>query len=194
MRGWPLASLLVGLAAVGEPSPQSSQAPGAGSWLHQSAAARAERLKDLRAVPLGARLVEVSAGFLGTPYQVSPLGEGGGRDPDPLIRYDAVVCLTFVEETLALSLATSTEAVVPVLSSLRYQKEVAYEDRNHLMEAQWIPNNVAKGYLRDVTRIFGARAVVSTQKILTPASWRSSSSRVALRTGTAARRRRPVVS
>src|SRR5690349_3041900 len=54
--------------------------------------------------PLPERLLSTSEKFLNTPYVLSPLGEGGGVDPDPTFRLDAVDCLTFVEETLALSL------------------------------------------------------------------------------------------
>ena len=63
--------------------------------------------------PLSERLDLVSAKFLGTAYVASPLGEGTGKDPDPLVRYDAVDCLTFVEEAIALSLAPSADAGLP---------------------------------------------------------------------------------
>jgi hypothetical protein len=49
-----------------------------------------------RHLPIGARMREVSAPMLGRPYAFDPLGEGTGIDPDPLARYDAYDCLTFV--------------------------------------------------------------------------------------------------
>ena len=98
--------------------------------------------------PLSERLEAVSAKFLGTVYVASPLGEGKGKDPDPLVRYDAVDCLTFVEEAIALSLAASSEAVVPLLTRIRYEGESPdFETRNHVMEAQWVPSNLKKGFL-----------------------------------------------
>ncbi len=127
--------------------------------------------------PLLHRIEELSAAFLGTPYVHSPLGEGEGFDPDPPIRFDAVDCLTFVEQTLALGLAPSPVEVPHILESLRYGDRPVYEDRNHLMEAQWLPNNVRKGFLRDVTRQYGGEATVRTRKVLSEASWRSGSSR-----------------
>ncbi len=126
--------------------------------------------------PLGERLEAVSAKFLGVAYVASPLGEGKGKDPDPLIRYDAVDCLTFVEETIALSLASSPESVVPLLTRIRYEGESPdYEARNHVMEAQWLPSNLKKGFLKDVTRAVGGPQTVRVKKRLDDAAWASRS-------------------
>lgn len=122
--------------------------------------------------PVSARLEAVSAKFLGTRYLVSPLGEGKGKDADPLIRTDAVDCLTFVETTIALSLAPSTDAVLPLLTKIRYGGDtVAFEERNHVMEAQWLPSNLSKGFLKDVTRELGGEATVKVTKTLDDAAW-----------------------
>ena len=124
------------------------------------------------ALPLPARLEVVSSKFLGTRYVVSPLGEGKGKDPDPLLRYDAVDCLTFVEEAIALSLAPSPEAVLPLLTRIRYEGETPdFEARNHVMEAQWLPSNVKKGVLKDITRELGGDATVKVSKTLDDAAW-----------------------
>lgn len=122
------------------------------------------------------RLLSVSEGFLGTAYLHSPLGEGDGVDPDPRLRFDAVDCLTFVEQTIALGLSKGPDEVLPLLNALRYEKAPSYADRNHLMEAQWLPNNVNKGFLRDVTREYGGADTVRTSKLLTAQSWASRSS------------------
>lgn len=122
------------------------------------------------------RLLSVSEAFLGTPYIHSPLGEGEGPDPDPAIRFDAVDCLTFVEQTIALGLARDPDEVMPLLQQLRYSDQPRYETRNHLMEAQWLPNNLHKGFLRDVTREYGGEDTVRASKILTRESWASRSS------------------
>jgi hypothetical protein len=126
--------------------------------------------------PLPERLESVSAKFLGTRYVASPLGEGKGKDADPLIRYDAVDCLTFVEESMALSLAGSSEAVVPLLTRIRYEgDEPDFELRNHVMEAQWLPSNLKKGFLKDVTRELGGDATVRVGKKLDAVAWASKS-------------------
>ena len=72
-------------------------------WTSLDSAQQAEVLAGLVGRPLPERVVGVSARFLGVPYVVSPLGEGHGQDPDPLFRADAVDCLTFVEQSLALA-------------------------------------------------------------------------------------------
>src|SRR5262249_57950217 len=112
---------------------------------------------------------------VGTPYRVSPLGEGSGRDADPRIRFDAVDCQTFVEETIALSLAGRAAEVESLLTELRYRREPTYEDRNHLMEAQWLPHNLEKGFVRDVTRRYGGEAAIQASKQLTTRTWTSRS-------------------
>ena len=147
------------------------------SWSSLDAIARARLVETLARRPLETRLGAVSRRFLGTPYQVSPLGEGEGRDPDPLLRYDAVDCLTFVEETIALSLADSGDQVLPLLTEIRYGGAPSYENRNHLMEAEWIPSNEAKGFVRDVTALYGGADVVHTEKVLTRGSWTSLTAR-----------------
>src|SRR5712692_3563301 len=98
-------------------------------WMDLGELERETAMRELSAKPLGTRLLDVSERFLGTPYVVSPLGEGGGKDADPLIRFDAVDCLTFVEETMAISYAADPRGVEPILSELRYVREIA-EDRH----------------------------------------------------------------
>ena len=104
-----------------------------------------------RAVRSRRRLLGLRERFLGTPYAHSPLGEGEGPDPDPRLRLDRVDCLTYVETVMALALSGSVEDVVHVLDSIRYRTRPDYAGRNHLMEAEWLPSNAAKGLVRDVT-------------------------------------------
>jgi hypothetical protein len=145
-------------------------------WMEMRPSEREGELADLRQKALPERLAEASQRFLGTPYLVSPLGEGSGKDPDPMIRFDAVDCLTFVEETIALSLAERMSEVEPVLTNLRYAHEPTYQDRNHLMESQWIPNNLHKGFVRETTQTYGGEATVQLVKQLTERTWKSRAS------------------
>ncbi len=159
---------------------QTSAAPApltAGGWAAMPVEQRAALLKaaELEA-PLSQRLLRVSERFIGTPYVASPLGEGSGVDPDPTFRTDAVDCLTFVEQTLALGLARDEQEVPPLLERIRYASSPVYEDRNHLMEAQWLPNNMRKGFLVDVTRRYAGEDTVQVQKTLTARTWTSKSS------------------
>ena len=150
------------------------------SWIFlallTAAPTSASMLAADRSRPLSERLDSVSAKFLGTPYVGSPLGEGTGKDPDPLVRYDAVDCLTFVEEAIALSLAPSAEAVVPLLTRIRYEEDSPdFEKRNHVMEAQWVPSNLKKGFLKDLTRTVGGAQTVRVKKTLDDVAWSSTS-------------------
>jgi len=169
--------LVLLLRAMGAPDGGADGGAGPGRWMDLSEAGRREALAALPEGPLPARLLSASERFLETPYGHSPLGEGEGKDPDPLLRYDLVDCLTYVEETIALSLARRPEEVEPVLGAIRYGRRVEYADRNHLMEAQWLPSNVAKGFLRDVTSRYGGLDAVRAEKVLTRATWQSASSR-----------------
>ena len=145
-------------------------------WASLSPQERATFITGDAGLPLKDRLLRVSERFLGTPYIHSPLGEGSGVDPDPTFRLDAVDCLTFVEQSLALSLARSAAEVPGLLERLRYANTPSYEDRNHLMEAQWLPNNQRKGFLVDVTRRLGGADTVRVSKTLNALTWSSRSS------------------
>ena len=142
-------------------------------WMSLSEHDRAQAVLALESKPLPQRFVDATARFLGTPYVLSPLGEGSGRDPDPKIRYDAVDCVTFVETAMALSLAPRPDTVEPVLQTIRYREKQVYEDRNHLMEAQWIPYNLKKGFIADVTRRYGGADAVAVSKTFSDETWSS---------------------
>jgi len=134
-------------------------------------------LASVRGRSLDARLLGLSEQLLGTPYAHSPLGEGEGQDPDPRLRLDRVDCLTFVETVMALALSSSVEDVVHVLDSVRYRTRPDYAGRNHLMEAEWLPSNAAKGMTRDVTGELGGEAAVADWKVLGPEAWGSTPAR-----------------
>lgn len=128
----------------------------------------AERARAVRAAPLPERIGAISELFVGADYQLDPAGEGEGYDPDPPSRYDAFDCVTFVEEVLSLALAGDPSDAGRVRDALRYRDGVrAYANRNHHMELQWLPNNVASGWIVDVTGTLGPvrelRAQVTVQ-------------------------------
>jgi hypothetical protein len=147
------------------------------AWSSLDDARRATAITALHALPLPGRLVTATEGFLGTRYVRSPLGEGEGHDPDPLIRFDAVDCVTMVEQAMALSLAVDDSQLVPTLDRLRYAGPPGWNHRNHVMEAQWLPVNIGKGYVKDVTRQYGGAFTRTVSKVLDDASWRTTSGR-----------------
>lgn len=76
--------------------------------------------------------------YLGVPYVADPLGEGAGYDADPLIRFDAFDCTTFVETVLA-------DGDVDELGRIRYADgRVDFINRNHFIETDWLKNNAGR--------------------------------------------------
>jgi hypothetical protein len=101
-----------------------------------------------------AETARLSTLFLGMPYKTSPLGEGKGNGPDedPMWSFEAVDCQTFIEEVIALAVSSSFQEFKEHLSEIRYVNEKrTFGFRNHLPEVQWLPNNMRKGYVRDIT-------------------------------------------
>ena len=73
--------------------------------------------------------------FLGARYINSPLGEGCAPDSDPLIRFDAFDCTTFVETVMA-------NGDIGTLNQIRYKDgEIGFLNRNHFIESDWLVNN-----------------------------------------------------
>ncbi len=109
---------------------------------------------------VGDRIDAVSSLFVGTPYVEFPLGEGGdGPEPQARWRLDGVDCQTFVETVLSLANAKSTAHAKALLDDIRYSKPpLSFAHRNHFTEAQWLPANIEKGYLRDEVPSIDGRA------------------------------------
>lgn len=119
--------------------------------------------------PLAQRLVDVTDKLVGAPYVLSPLGEGPGAKPDadPLVRWDAFDCTTFVETAMSLALADDLAEAKRLLEVIRYRDaHVDYLARRHFPEAEWLPELKKLGFLEDITRkIAGDEVVVEKKKI-----------------------------
>jgi hypothetical protein len=120
------------------------------------------------------RVEAISALFLGVPYKLGPLGEGpdGEFDRDPLIRFDAFDCTTFVETVMALSLNSDFDSATRTLQKIRYKDgHIGYATRNHFIELDWVPNNVRSGYLHDITSDVAGRNAVKVRKTISKRRW-----------------------
>lgn len=85
--------------------------------------------------------------YVGVKYQNSPLGEAKNPDTDPLIRFDAFDCTTFVETVVAGS-------NLDKLTQIRYKNgQVDFKTRNHFIESDWMNNN--KDLFVNVSRRYG---------------------------------------
>jgi len=116
------------------------------------------------------RLEAFSQVYLGLPYGAGgPLGEGptGRYDQDPLWRFDTYDCTTFVETMLSLAHARTPEEFQAHMREIRYENGViGYVERNHDPSLNWIPNNIANGYLTDLTRTLAPASVVKVASAL----------------------------
>ena len=129
-----------------------------------------EAYEKSRGLTLPERMKMVTEPMLGLPYLINGIGEQKAPDFDPIVRYDAFDCLTFVEEALALSLGNTPDEIHQIRKELRYgDGPITYENRNHFMISQWIPNAIEKGYLVDITHTLGETHVVS--KTITKQTW-----------------------
>jgi hypothetical protein len=120
----------------------------------------------------GPRAGEATAPFVTAPYLASPLGEGDGRDPDPRLRLDAFDCMTFVETAVALGSASSVEQAAAALDDVRYRRgRPSLAARNHEVLSQWIPANVAKGWIADATVAAAGPLARRVEQTYTAESW-----------------------
>jgi len=89
--------------------------------------------------------------FLGAKYLRNPLGEGIAPDTDPLIRFDAFDCTTFVETSLA-------NGDINTLNSIRYKNgKPTFINRNHFIETDWLENN--SNLVTNVSAQYGPTAI-----------------------------------
>jgi hypothetical protein len=119
----------------------------------------------------GPRAVEATRALVGAPYLASPLGEGSGPDADPRFRLDAFDCMTFVETAVALGSAASTEEAALALDDVRYGGAPARAARNHEVLSQWIPANLAKGWIAEVTGAVAGPLARRVEKTFTAEGW-----------------------
>jgi hypothetical protein len=129
-------------------------------------------LRALEEAPAGgARAAAATRPLLGTRYQLSALGEGAGIDPDPRFRLDAFDCLTFVETAIAFGSSRTLEEAARALDEIRYQGPPEFGNRLHEVQAQWIPVNQARGWIREATRDLAGERAVLLARDHTARSW-----------------------
>lgn len=89
--------------------------------------------------------------YLGAKYIKSPLGEEKAPDTDPLIRFDAFDCVTFVETSIA-------NGDLNKLTNIRYKDgNIDFVNRNHFISTDWLNNN--KDIVENVSDIYGKTKV-----------------------------------
>lgn len=114
-----------------------------------------------------ARLAVYSERAKGTPYALFCLGEGptAKYDRDPLLDFSRADCVTFVEQMLAMSLASNYEQMFANLVRIRYNNgEIGFTTRNHYTHADWVPNN--SWLLEDITAELGGTLCDDMTKVI----------------------------
>src|SRR3954464_6083464 len=132
--------------------------------LAMSEAELAAKIAEAHALSLPDRIESLSRLFLGIPYTDFPLGDGeAGPEPGPLFRTDGVDCQTYVETILAMANARGLDQTKAILDDIRYADgKPSFRSRNHFTEAQWLPGNSGKGYLKDAVPAVDKRAPAET--------------------------------
>jgi hypothetical protein len=131
---------------------------------------------------IGERMHLVSTPLLGAEYILDPAGEAHPPDIDPIFRYDAFDCLTFVEEVYSIAASKDISEIPIYRKQLRYgNAPVSFESRHHFMVAQWIPSVIEQGFFIDITAEHGPTfQVVKDYDNVNWAQWRKRSSFVDL--------------
>ncbi len=150
--------LLVPLAALALIAPAATRPPAA-------------LLRALAEVPPGgARAAAATRPLLGVRYVHGALGEGHGPAPGPRFRLDAFDCLTFVETAVALGSSGSLAEAERALDDVRYQGAPDVASRNHEVQGQWIPANLARGWIAPAPEVAGEHGL-RLARDHTAASW-----------------------
>ncbi|MCM0605164.1 MAG: DUF1460 domain-containing protein [Xanthomonadaceae bacterium] len=126
-------------------------------------------------LPYHQSIEEISKQFLGVPYVLDPLGEGkhGSIDTDPLYRFDQFDCTTYVETVIALSRSKTQDEFAKNMNEIRYSTgEPDYFKRNHFIEVDWMPSNIQKGIVEDVTAgLFDSKILKTAHTKIDKRSW-----------------------
>lgn len=122
--------------------------------------------KQVPAGNLQSRLEWVGRQWIGRPYLLGPMGEGGagGPEPKPRVRTDVFDCVTYIEQVEAFARSAGRAAYLSTLDTIRYRDgQPSYAGRNHWFESDWLPNNSRRVRLRHFpqdtveTRVLGRR-------------------------------------
>lgn len=127
--------------------------------------------RSLNQEGIGNVMVEIGSSFLGTPYAAKTL-EVPGKE-NLVINLHGLDCVTFVENTLALSRCVkmeqhSFEEYKRQLQLIRYRDGIVdeYPSRLHYF-SDWIYNNANKNVVRNVTRELGGVPYEKTINFMT---------------------------
>ena len=131
--------------------------------------------QDAQGRPVGERIAFWTQRLLEEPGLLAPLGSCPSVSDTAPIFPKAYDCTTYVETVAALARSREGVTLADQIISIRYRDgKIGFETRNHFPEADWIPNNVAAGNMKDITmqvaRAAG-RVVSFATKEIDKAAW-----------------------
>jgi len=132
-------------------------------------------LNAAAAVSFSQRVDQLSGSLLNLPYVAEPLGEGptGEYNQEPLYRFDAFDCQTYVSTVLALALAKSPAEFKNYLQKINYKNgDISFVNRTHFADADWAPNNIKQGFIKEITAdVAGKNNVEMAETYLNRKNW-----------------------
>ena len=136
--------------------------------LAQAPAPPAALVRALGIAPAGAqRASAATRPLLGLPYEPDPLGDGEGDR----FRLDTFDCMSFVETAVALGSSRTLAEAARALDDVRYQGAPRRAERHHEVLSQWLPANVARGYLAEATPAIAADRALREERVYTAEGW-----------------------
>ncbi len=119
------------------------------------------------------RLKAISILRLGTPYQLGCLGEGAGKDKDPVFRLDVADCTVFVLTNVALLHSTNLKEAEEMMMFLNYRPKkdsksgeikhkITFENRLHFTTDR----NEVSPYFRDITEEYFCESILRTKRVV----------------------------
>lgn len=121
------------------------------------------------------RIYYISHSLLNRPYQLEPLGEGptGTYNKEPLYRLDRFDCETYVNTVLSLALANDLKQFKNNIRKINYfDGEVSFIKRFHFTDAEWVPNNIKNGFVKEITQdVAGPNDTALEQTYLNRQNW-----------------------
>ena len=120
------------------------------------------------------KIETLSAVFTNLPYQFEPLGEGasGQFNQEPLYRFDKFDCQTYVSTILALARAKNVQSFQRNIDLIDYKNgKISFITRNHFADANWVPENIRNGFIRDINDQVAGKNVVLAKTYIDRKTW-----------------------
>ncbi len=139
---------------------------------------RQNKIYSLNSVQVNLTINEVNSRFLdpfekmkaisilrlGTPYQLGCLGEGSGRDSDPIFRIDVTDCTAFILTNVALFHSRDLSSAREMMSFLNYRSasNISFSNRLHFTTDR----NMTSSFFKDITNVIGGNLTKEKKVIL----------------------------